>query len=99
MYNVFIIRADGSIEFTVQQGAPKLKQLQDAVGGWIETVPHFHKFHFGGQWYRRGKAFANEEGLLKGMPANARASLAWKDSFKGAYDLVGDVIFYAKGQP
>ena len=99
MYNVFVIRANGSIEFTVQPDAPNLGQLQRAVGGWIETIPHFHKLQFGGQWYRRGRAFANEEGLLKGMPANARASLAWKESFRGAYGLVGDVIFYAKGQP
>jgi hypothetical protein len=99
MYNVFIIRADGSIEFTVQQGAPKLKQLQDAVGGWIETIPYFHKFEFGGRWFRRGRAFANEEGLLRGLPPNSRATSAWRQSFSGAYGLVGDVIFYAKGQP
>jgi hypothetical protein len=98
MYNVFIIRASGEVEHTTQPKAPALKQLQEAVGGWIETVPYFHKLQWKGQWYRRGRAYANEEGILKGQPVNITASHMWKESFNGAYGLVGDVIFYAKGQ-
>jgi hypothetical protein len=97
MYNVFIIRANGTVEHSTQPKAPKLAQLQEAVGGWIETVPYFHKLQYNGQWYRRGRAYANEEGLLHGLPINQTASHMWKESFKHAYGLVGDVIFYAKG--
>jgi hypothetical protein len=98
MYNVFIIRVEGSIIHTVQPKAPDLKQLQSAVAGYIETIPYFTKLEVNGVLYKRGRAYANEEGLLKGMPLNVQASKAWIKNFKYASGLVGDVIFYAKGQ-
>ena len=94
MYNIFIIRASGEVEHTTQPKAPKLDQLQAAVGGYIETVPYFTKFRM----CRRGRAYANEEGLLKGLPMNYVASTAWRQNYNFATVLVGDVIFYAKGQ-
>lgn len=97
-YNVFIIRASGSVEHTTQPKAPKLDQLQQAVGGYIETVPYFTKLEYKGVMYKRGRAYANEEGILKGMLLNANASKVWRANFKNASGLVGDVIFYAKGQ-
>jgi hypothetical protein len=91
-YNVYVIRANGKVEHSTQPKAPQLAQLQAAVGGYIETVPYFTKYN----GLKRGRAYANEEGLLKSLPYNHNASMAWKESYKFATGLVGDVIFYAK---
>lgn len=105
-YNIFVIYASGAVEHSMQNEAPKLAQLQKAVGGYIETVPYFTNFTHGGVKYQRGKAFANEEGLLKGLPFNNTATNAWRNcpQFRRFHfnamsaTLVGDVIFYSKGR-
>lgn len=92
MYQITIIKTDGTEVTTVQPHKPDLEQLQNAVGGLIETVPYFTKFKG-----RRGVAYANEEGLLMGLPMNRAASAAWRECAPGiGTGLVGDVIFYNK---
>lgn len=98
MYNVFILRVGGQVEHSTQDNAPKLPQLQSAVGGYIETVPYFTNFTYNGKKYKRGRAYANEEGLLRNLPLNITASVAWRTCFRHATSLVGDVIFFAKGK-
>lgn len=55
--------------------APTLKQLQKAVGGYIELIPQFTTL--GGSPCH---AFCNEEGKLKGLPINRRATQLWHDA-------------------
>lgn len=67
--SIIVIRPDGSQEQQRHEGAgmPPLKQLQEAVGGYIEQV----------QMRFEGKvryAFVNEEGLLKNLPRNVPAT-------------------------
>jgi hypothetical protein len=52
-----------------------LAQLQEAVGGYIEAIPG-----------TRGRAYANEEGLLRNLPPNGAAS------YRFNMRLVGDVV-------
>ena len=54
--------------------------MQAAVGGYIETVPHSNS-----------RAYANEEGLVHGLPFNPVASRRFD------YPLVGDVFVLDKG--
>jgi len=49
-----------------------LRELQDAVGGTIEHVPHTRPF-----------AYCNEEGRLIGLPVNALASLEFQQILVG----------------
>ena len=97
-YAIFVINSNGSVLKSTQLSAPKLDQMQAAVAGWIETIPGFTKFTHEGKTYTRGKAFANEEGLLHGLPYNHRATQAWQDCLTNrlGQDLVCNVIFYAK---
>ena len=73
-----IIRTDERVDF--RRGKPSLKDLQDAVGGWIEAVPHRHPDF---------SAFCNEEGKINGLPLNSVAT-----NFTGIHGdvLVGDVV-------
>jgi hypothetical protein len=59
------IKADGSIEqMNPSNGIDfSLKELQEAVGGYIEMV-----------YLPNGIMVVNEEGLLKGLPLNQLAS-------------------------
>lgn len=63
----------------------ELTELQKFVGGYIELVPGTAK---------RGKpqTFCNEEGRLKGLPVNPRAS------FEFGTTLVGDVLQVVKAK-
>jgi hypothetical protein len=53
---------------------PTLEEFQELVGGMIESLPTV-------------PGYANEEGLLIGLPYNMRASTI------ANHDLVGDVVF------
>lgn len=96
-YSIHIIRANGTIEHNILPKAPNDDYIRKAIGGWMETVPHFTKL---GQ-LKRGLAYADEEGILKRKPFNAEATKLWKLCLGAgpfAYEpkLYGDVIFYAK---
>ena len=84
-----IIRASGKIEATEITEQPGLAALQVAVGGYLETVPAFDKYD--GQ---DCVAFCNEEGKLRKLPFNSKATLLWDEATGGAFDdiLVGDVV-------
>jgi len=60
-----IVRADGTTEplraKTATRAKLTLKQLQEAVGGYIEIVAH-----------EKGLLVCNEEGLLRKLPQNKR---------------------------
>lgn len=77
-----IYKADGTVQ-TVDLDGKKvtLQQLQEAVGGYIEAVPR-----------TKNRAYCNEEGLLRGLPFNTRASLRF------GLSLVGDVVELEKGE-
>lgn len=98
MFEITIIKADGSIIKSAQDRKPDLDQLVEAVGGPIDLVPHFQKLegHSG-----TGRCWANEEGKLRGLPFNAIATKAWlanlgKGPFRYDPRLCGDVIFESR---
>jgi len=64
-----VIQPSGDIEYIQPEGSegrPTLRQLQDAVGGYIEAVPL-------ADWPHR-YMYVNEEGLIHGLPLNLIAS-------------------------
>ena len=72
-----LIRADGEIdEFRPAGDSFTLDELQGAVGGYVEVVP-MQPAHL---------VAMNEDGLLRGLPANAVASALL------ARQIVGDVV-------
>lgn len=87
----YIYKSDGNIEYRTYEAAPSLEGLQEAVGGYLETVPYWTK-HNGKQCV----AFCNEEGKLHKLPLNIRATNLWyKDSEQRIHlddVLVGDII-------
>lgn len=99
-YAVIIIRANGEVEFSTQPKAPELAQSQEAVGGYIETISYFTKLTHQNVQYKRGTAYANEDGISKRLPLNRNATGAWRASCPAGdttmMKLLGDVIFYAK---
>lgn len=99
-YHVLVIKTDGTVEKTVQPKAPTYEQQKAAVGGYIETIPYFTNLIYDGRQYKRGTAYANEEGRLHGLPLNPLASALWMSSCPGGEPsrmlLCGDVIFHAK---
>jgi hypothetical protein len=85
-----IIRADGSeekLELSELNPIDRLKELQSSVGGYIEEV------HLG-----EGRIlYVNEEGLLKGLKTNFRATEIVKEHapqylFTPNARIVGDVV-------
>lgn len=100
MYHIFVIKTTGEIEHYTQPKAPELDQLQAIVGGYIETIPYFTRLNVDGRRYLRGKAYADEDGIMKQKPFNLKATQAWQNHFtKLVTDLHGDVVFYCKGSP
>lgn len=76
-----VIKTDGTVEELDQKKAPDLKQLQSIVGGYIELVP--------GLKYEGDEAYmyVNEEGKLKGLPINYKATELFQKIF-GPFDVV-----------
>jgi len=82
-----IIKTTGAIESHPLSSPPSLEDLQKAVGGYLEVVPHFEKF--GGEW---AMMFCNEEGKLHHLPPNPFAMTLTSDLFRANDYLVGDVV-------
>src|SRR5215471_6940105 len=85
-----VIRPDGSIStrhFYDQHVS--LDDLKQAVGGYIEIVPHFHVLEFGGQ-IDRCIVLCNDAGKLHDMPINAVATALWRHSVPA--ELVGNDV-------
>ena len=96
-YVVVIFKASGEVERREQTKAPTLKQLNEAVGGYIQSVPHMRKY----DGLSRGYAYCDEDGKMKGKPHNPLASDVWMQNVCGKAlwyipNLVGDVVYYAK---
>jgi hypothetical protein len=83
-----ILKPDGSREITELDRKAELKELQAAVGGWIEIVPAFYTFE-GNDCI----VFCNEEGKADRLPINYLATAAWY-GVNGPHGdvLVGDVL-------
>jgi hypothetical protein len=72
-----------AVEVEIAEEGQRLKQLQEAVGGWIEAVDLSPTLTM----------WCNEEGKLNGLPFNPLATDLWEESF-GKTDLIkGNVIF------
>jgi hypothetical protein len=85
---MFVIPPSGEIVVTELETVPPIEELQKAVGGYIETVPYFTKYKD-----KQCVAFCNEEGKLKGLPYNSRATNDWGRNTPLSDDvLVGPVV-------
>jgi Domain of unknown function (DUF3846) len=93
---VIVIPADQrqDMRITEQAKEPKLQQLQDLVDGYIEAVPRW-TMHEG----MRCIAYANEEGKLRGLPFNQRATIMWWAALGQPVDdgLCGDIVLVVNG--
>lgn len=85
-----IIAADGtetSIEF---DHAPTLAEMKSAINdGFVEMVPYFETF--------RGfncVAICDEEGKIKRLPINRKATQHWHQQVRIADFLVGSIAIY-----
>ena len=84
------IKVNGIEDYTVCKEVPTLEELQAAVGGLIEAIPHFTEYKG-----NRCVALCNEEGKLRNMPYNLTATKLWLEAMKvTAIDdhLVGDIV-------
>jgi len=83
-----LIRADGTeVEITPKAKKFSLEELQALVGGYIEAVPHVP-----GGLDADDDMICNEEGKLRGMPLNRKASML------AAQLIVGDVVILKRGK-
>jgi len=91
MKSILTIPCDPTKEVRVREAAkePPLQELQDLVDGYIEIVPQWSR-HFG----QRCIAYCNEEGKLRGLPMNHRATAFWWAALGQRVDdvLVGDIV-------
>jgi len=107
-FAVICMKADGTVTKTVQKSKPNLEQLQGYVRGPIEQVPFFTSLRWAENGppvlYGRGECWANEEGMLRGLPRNAKATVCWALAIDrsgkvceplGQF-LHGDVVFVAR---
>lgn len=76
---MLIFKADGSDKQVRElDRAPELAELKAALdGGWIESVPYFTEIEYRGKW-RKCWAICDEEGKLKKLDINPRATLLWE---------------------
>jgi hypothetical protein len=103
-YVVIIVKPDGSCIATIQRKEPSLKQLQEAVDGPIQMIPHFSRLAIKDSkkktWaYERGTCYANEEGKLphKQLVVNAFATQMWKGQYAYVDQwLVGNIVYVAR---
>ena len=78
------LNTDGvAVEVEIAEEGQRLKQLQDAVGGWIEAVDLSPTLTM----------WCNEEGKLNGLPFNSLATDLWEESFGMTDSIKGNVIF------
>src|SRR5262245_44126225 len=67
--------------------APRLEELKAAIdGGWLESVPYFNEIEVRGEWHRCW-AVCDEEGRLKGLDINPRATMLWHKTLRERHGL------------
>jgi hypothetical protein len=91
---MYVIRPNESTDVTGWHEPPNLKVLQQAVGGYIETVPWLTTVWAG----EDGKfvsciAYCNEEGKLERLPYNAQATLVWDRALRRMEDSEGKPVY------
>lgn len=78
MIRLTIIRPSGAVEHHPPQAdLPTLEWLQAQVEGYIEAVPYLETYED-----RPCKAWANEEGKLRGLPLNPGATEVWREAVR-----------------
>ena len=78
----YLLKANGTIE--QMKWNPSLREIQEAVGGYIELIPTGNL----------GYMYGNEEGKLMGLPVNkAATSMITFDDI-----VVGDVVVMEEGE-
>jgi hypothetical protein len=88
-----IIPADDSQPITTRTSAAHLDELQQIVGGLIQSIPHWVEHE-----NRRAEVYCDEEGRLKGKQRNHRATAMWQKvlgderPFSYPPQLYGDVV-------
>lgn len=70
-FELIIIYPDSTVTVQIFDNSPDLEILQEAVGGGLIEGVLCKQVYEG----RRADIWCNEEGLLKGMPLNKRASV------------------------
>lgn len=88
-----VLRTDGTVEAKdLTQAEGILPDLQEGVGGYIETVPAFDTYCDEEGHLHGCVALCNEEGKLKQLPVNERATILWRRQCATSDVLVGDVV-------
>lgn len=88
MSTLYTIPVSGSIELQSLDELPPLEELQRLVGGYIEYVP-------GKKNGQVVTVIVNEEGKLRGLPFNPRATKIYRDFFDdGELTLVGTALIW-----
>lgn len=100
MKAIITIHPSGRTEMRLAKKTPNYRDLQRAVGGSIETVPHLHRLTHDGRRYTRGTAYVSETGKLNGLPLNRLATAVWLENLGAGpfwYEpkLHGTVVFVA----
>jgi hypothetical protein len=78
-YNMIHILPDGKEHIIQENSYPNLDRYQELVGGYIERIICKYKG-------KRCEMLINEEGKLKQLPFNAKASACT------SHDIVGDAV-------
>lgn len=91
-FKITVIKPNGEKDSLTQPKSPDLKQLQGAVEGLIETVPHLVKFEG-----RNCEAYCNEEGRLHNLPLNPEATKVWlsnlgRGPFRYEPQILGNLV-------
>jgi len=89
---VIVIPADESLPLKSRHDvaeSPTLDELHEIVGGFIEPVPHWDDY-----MGMPCVVWCNEEGKLRGLPLNRRATMLWYAKLGQPVDdvLVGNVV-------
>lgn len=86
MSNFLFVKTNGSYGFAPNEG---LESLQSAVDGWIEGIP------LGNGAFM----YCNEEGKLKGLPANLIATTLFQAHYGKTDIICGDVAIVGDVSP
>lgn len=92
---VITVYPGGRVSAEEYRPASALKQVQHAVGGYIETVPLMETVEFGPvilaleirdlpAFEQPCVAFCNEDGKVDGLPVNITATQLWAESLVSA---------------
>ena len=90
MGQVIVVKVDGTVIERTQDTPPTLAEMQEMVGGYVEILP----WPSANVLYKgeRAQYYGDEEGIVKRLPTNAKASrLTYVQEWLG-YPLCGDLV-------